>query len=221
MCTKASLHNNIKCAHAKLCLNYNIKNKKTYNYVLKSGTHGAGILASHSFEFADFKMKNEHLAAIKETVFWEPLIVALGIPSQRRLLTKECETKPRAPTSIVKNVTDHLLLLICSNRERYLASLLILAARVPSSAGHVNSKRITFCNVPDHMIMSGLWSVSQISIGKTMFWLSKSTSIFQSEAPTNKDLLLTDFLEPARISWPAFTKRSESDKAGHGGLLLI
>ena len=70
----------------------------------------------------------EHFAVTSETVLQSFNAVVLDIPNARQHFQKELLTNPLAPTSIVKNLAVHFLVLVMSViRGRYLDSFKVSA----------------------------------------------------------------------------------------------
>ncbi len=76
------------------------------------------------------------------------------------------DTKPRAPTSIVRDIHLHPASLIAGiSSFWYLAVFRMTAAANPSSAPQVNSNRMTHLMLTGHMMISGRLFDAMISGG--------------------------------------------------------
>ena len=83
---------------------------------------------------------------------------------ERPIFEKTCRVEtainPLTPISTVSKIGfQEEFLMISSMNGLYFDSFLILAARIPSSAGKVNSSKITFFKSCDQITMSGLSGV--------------------------------------------------------------
>ena len=110
-------------------------------------------------------MAYEHRALTSESCLHTRLALACEKPRLVRQRRVEWATKPRAPTSIVRNEQRHSAEEIDPTNVKYRFFFRITAAGIPSSAPQVNSKSITCFALFDQMMMSGRSFVGIISGG--------------------------------------------------------
>ena len=116
---------------------------------------------------------------------WE--IAFCGILRAQRVLCSETPINPQTPISIVyKFAVQAEFVVISAINGKYLLSLRIWAASMPSSAVQVNSITIALLSWFDQTTTSGRRLVGIISGGKIELNSSRSTMIFQLLALCNK-----------------------------------
>ena len=125
-------------------------------------------LLSQVIELEAKKIVYEHLAAIVESLLRSSFRSLVGSPSFRKTCLVEIAMKPLTPISIVKSRGFQAVMLeISLTKGKYFDIFLTWAASIPSSAGQVSSISITFLILVDHIVISGLSAVENISGGNT------------------------------------------------------
>ena len=102
------------------------------------------VVRVHSLLFLASQIQKEHSMEDLLNFLMLFLIRLLLKPSFLRQLKTVLEQYPLAPTSTVKNSTDHPLDSIVVFKAKYLFVLVVCHDSIFSSQGHVNSTSITF-----------------------------------------------------------------------------
>ncbi len=114
-------------------------------------------------------MAREHLAEVCERSLHIREALEYEKPSNWRHRLVLVDTKPRVPTSIVRDIHLHPASLIAGISSCwYLAVFRMTAAANPSSAPQVNSNRMTHLMLTDHMMISGRLFDAMISGGNSI-----------------------------------------------------